>query len=123
MVFDRAAPDPNLGVYGISVAAELTGVAPQTLRLYEAKGLLDPDRTAGGTRRYSANDLDTVQRITSLTADGLNLTGISRFLALEAENRLLRAELAALRGDDSAPPAAARHGHRTRAQQRPPAPH
>lgn len=90
MSLDRS--DPHAGVYGISVAAELTGVAPQTLRLYEAKGLLDPERTAGGTRRYSAADLDRVQRITTLTADGLTLAGIARIVALEAENRRLQAE-------------------------------
>ncbi len=90
--------DRSLGVYGISVAAELAGVSAQTLRLYESKGLLDPDRTAGGTRRYSSLDLEQVQRITTLTADGLNLTGIARILALEAQTRVLRAELAALRG-------------------------
>lgn len=91
MSLDRA--DPDLGVFGISVAAELTGVAPQTLRLYETKGLLDPDRTPGGTRRYSRNDLETVERIAALTGDGLNLAGIQRVLELEAENRRLRAEL------------------------------
>lgn len=91
-------PDPALGVYGISVAADLAGVAPQTLRLYESRGLLDPDRTAGGTRRYSQHDLDRVDQITALAADGLNLAGIKRVLELEAEARLLRTELAALAG-------------------------
>jgi DNA-binding transcriptional MerR regulator len=90
-------PDPDRGLLGISVAAELTGVAPQTLRLYETKGLLDPNRTEGGTRRYSHRDLERVERIVSLTADGLNLVGISRVLALEAEAHRLQAELAALR--------------------------
>lgn len=89
---------PGLGVYGISVAAELTGVNPQTLRLYEGKGLLEPDRTPGGTRRYSHHDLERVDRILSLTADGLNLAGISRVLALEAETQRLQEELDALRG-------------------------
>ena len=57
-VSERRVPDPGLGVYGISVAADLIGLAPQTLRLYEDRGLLDPARTAGGTRRYSQDDLD-----------------------------------------------------------------
>ncbi len=94
--------DRSLGVYGISVAAELAGVSPQTLRLYESKGLLDPDRTPGGTRRYSSRDLEQIERITMLTADGLNLIGIARILALEAQTRLLQAELAALRGKPGA---------------------
>jgi MerR family transcriptional regulator, heat shock protein HspR len=80
-------------VYGISVAAELTGVQPQTLRGYEAKGLLDPYRTAGGTRRYSGDDLTRIRRITTLLAAGLNLTGIRHVLDLEAETADLRAQL------------------------------
>lgn len=89
--------DPDLGVYGISVAAVLSGVSPQTLRLYESRGLLDPDRTAGGTRRYSQRDLERVDRITTLAADGLNLAGIRRVLGLEAETVMLRAEIDAMR--------------------------
>lgn len=95
MVLER--PDPAAGVYSISVAAELAGVGPQTLRLYESKGLLGPDRTSGGTRRYSQRDLDRVERIAALAADGLNLAGIKRVLDLEAETRQLRRELDALR--------------------------
>ena len=64
------------GVYGISVAAELSGVGPQTLRLYERWGLLTPFRTAGGTRRYSDDDLDRLQQITELVDQGVNLAGI-----------------------------------------------
>lgn len=106
MAVDR--PDPDRGVYGISVAAELAGVGPQTLRLYESRGLLDPQRTAGGTRRYSANDLDRIARITSLAADGLNLAGIKQVLELEAETRLLKRELAALREATDSRPVSAR---------------
>jgi DNA-binding transcriptional MerR regulator len=84
-------------VYGISVAAELTGANPQMLRAYETRGLLEPHRTAGGTRRYSNHDLDLLRRITALLSDGLNLAGIEQVLLLEAENRGLRAELATLR--------------------------
>ena len=84
---------PDRAVYSISVAAELTDVQPQTLRGYEAKGLLTPYRTAGGTRRYSSNDLDRIRRVTTLLAAGLNLTGIRHVLALEAETADLRDQL------------------------------
>lgn len=89
---DRPGPDPDRGVYGISVAAELVGMGAQTLRLYEARGLLDPDRTDGGTRRYSENDLDRLRRIGELLGVGLNLAGISMVLDLEQQNAQLRAE-------------------------------
>jgi MerR family transcriptional regulator, heat shock protein HspR len=92
-----AERDPDLGVYSISVAAELSGVSAQTLRLYETRGLLDPDRTAGGTRRYSPRDLEQIDEITALSAEGLNLAGITRVLHLQAETRRLNAELAELR--------------------------
>lgn len=88
---------PDRALYGISVAAELTGVNPQMLRAYEAKGLLQPQRTEGGTRRYSGDDLDRIQQITSLLDEGLNLTGIAHVLALQAETRCLRKELNQLR--------------------------
>jgi MerR family transcriptional regulator/heat shock protein HspR len=80
-------------VYVISVAAELAGVHPQTLRIYERKGLLDPARTAGGNRRYSDTDLDRLRRIAELTDEGLNLAGVRRVLELEAEVTRLEAEL------------------------------
>jgi DNA-binding transcriptional MerR regulator len=83
-------------VYGISVAAELVGMAVQNLRLYEARGLLEPERTEGGTRRYSANDLDRLRHIGDLLAAGLNLAGIGMVLDLEAQNTELRAEQAEL---------------------------
>ena len=91
-VADRAAVDPSRGVYGISVAAELAGMGVQTLRLYEARGLLQPARTHGGTRRYSPDDLDRIHRIGQLLDAGLNLAGISMVLDLEAENQQLRAD-------------------------------
>jgi len=78
----------------ISVAAELTGVHPQTLRIYERKGLLDPARTVGGSRRYSERDLERLRRIQDLTNAGLNLEGVRRVMELEAEVARLRAELA-----------------------------
>ena len=89
---ERQLPDPDLGVYGISVAADLVGMAPQTLRLYEDRGLLDPARTAGGTRRYSQDDLDRLRRIGELLGDGLNLAGVAAVLGLESDNARLRAQ-------------------------------
>jgi len=80
-------------VYVISVAAELAGVHPQTLRIYERKGLVDPARTQGGSRRYSDADIELLRRIQELTNEGLNLAGVQRVLMLEAENRRLRAEV------------------------------
>lgn len=85
-------PDDARGVYGISVAAELVGTGVQNLRAYEARGLLEPERTEGGTRRYSANDLDRLRRIGDLLEAGLNLAGIAMVLDLQDENRQLRAE-------------------------------
>ena len=80
-------------VYVISVAAELAGVHPQTLRIYERKGLLDPARTVGGSRRYSDVDIAQLQRIQELTAAGLNLEGVKRVIELEDEVRRLHAEI------------------------------
>ena len=85
-------PGRERGVYGITVAAELVGTGVQNLRSYEAHGLLEPERTAGGTRRYSADDLDRLRRIGDLLAAGLNLAGISMVLDLETQNDQLRAQ-------------------------------
>jgi DNA-binding transcriptional MerR regulator len=85
-------PDVEQAVYGISVAAELVGMGVQTLRLYEARGLLEPDRTDGGTRRYSGNDLVRLRRIGALLDAGLNLAGIAMVLDLETQNAQLRAD-------------------------------
>lgn len=85
-------PDSR-AVYVISVAAELAGVHPQTLRVYERKGLLDPSRTTGGSRRFSERDLARLRRIQELTGAGVNLEGVRRVLELEAEVGRLRAEL------------------------------
>jgi MerR family transcriptional regulator/heat shock protein HspR len=82
--------DEGRAVYVISVAAELAGVHPQTLRNYERNGLLDPTRTAGGSRRFSQLDLDRLRRIQELTSEGLNLEGVRRVLRLEAEVAALR---------------------------------
>lgn len=75
--------DPARGVYGISVAAELAGTAAQNLRVYERRGLLNPARTGGGTRRYSDYDVDRLRRIAELLAGGLNLAGVDMVLGLE----------------------------------------
>lgn len=81
----------------ISVAAELAGMHPQTLRIYERRGLLQPARTRGGDRRYSEADIARLRRIAELTADGMNVEGIRRVMALEAEVRRLRDEVDRLR--------------------------
>ena len=85
------------GVYAISVAAEMVSMPIQNLRVYESRGLVDPERTAGGTRRYSRDDVERLTRIRELLDDGLNLAGVGRVLTLEArvehlerENRRLR---------------------------------
>lgn len=77
-------------VFVISVAAELAGMHPQTLRIYERKGLIDPYRTPGGTRRYSQDDIDRLKLISDLTAQGLNLEGVKRVLELQDEVERLR---------------------------------
>jgi len=84
-------------VYIISVAAELAGVHPQTLRIYERKGLLEPYRTPGGTRRYSDEDLERLGLIQELTSDGVNLEGVRRILRLREENRRLQSQVDRLR--------------------------
>ena len=80
-------------VYVISVAAELAGMHPQTLRIYERRGLVSPSRTEGGNRRYSDADIEQLRRIAELAASGMNLEGIRRVMELERENERLRAEL------------------------------
>ena len=88
-----AALDPSRGVYGISVAASLVGNAPQNLRLYEARGLVAPARSEGGTRLYSENDLERLRVIADLLDDGLNLAGVHMVLDLQGENERLQGEL------------------------------
>lgn len=100
-------------VYVISVAAELAGMHPQTLRIYERRGLVNPARTPGGNRRYSDADLDMLRRVAELTSEGLNLEGIRRVLALELENARLRAEL-----DDAKRDAVRAHTEAERRQRR-----
>ena len=90
------------GVYAISVAASMVSMEIQNLRVYERRGLLTPDRTAGGTRLYSADDVERLERIRDLLADGLNLAGIARVLELEDEVARLRARLGKGAGERSA---------------------
>jgi MerR family transcriptional regulator/heat shock protein HspR len=105
-VVNRGWADLDRALFSISVAAELAGLHPQTLRIYEREGLLDPARSAGGTRRYSRRDIEKLAEICALTADGLNLAGIRRVLALQEETRQLQAELARLRDLAGGQPAA-----------------
>src|SRR6476646_10086010 len=110
--WSRSVPEDPLarsrrGVYGISVAAELSGIDPQTLRLYERRGLLTPARTDGGTRRYSDDDLDRLAQISDLVAQGINIVGIAQSLhlqhrnsALESDNSHLQSENARLRSEE-----------------------
>lgn len=88
---DRTRP-----VYMIGVAAELAGVHPQTLRAYEQKGLLTPQRTSGGTRMYSQADLERLELINELTAEGINLAGVIRILDLQTQLEESLAEAANL---------------------------
>lgn len=87
------------GVFAISVAAQMVRMEVQNLRVYERRGLLNPDRTDGGTRLYSEADIEVLHRIRELLADGLNLAGVARVLELEAEVRRLRSQLATRRRD------------------------
>lgn len=87
----------ELGLYAISVVAQLVGTGQQNIRLYERRGLLRPDRTAGGTRQYSDADLAVLRRISELLEEGLNLAGVAKVLELEAANAALQGELARLR--------------------------
>lgn len=83
-------------VYIISVAAELAGVHPQTLRIYERKGLVRPQRTSGNTRRYSEADIERLRRVQRLTQEGMNLAGAKRIMALEEELHRMRQRLVQL---------------------------
>ncbi|HXD28286.1 MAG TPA: MerR family transcriptional regulator [Arthrobacter sp.] len=91
-------PSSNKGIYGIAVVAELTGTGQQNLRLYERKGLLEPERTPGGTRRYSDADVQVLHRIVALLDEGVNLAGVRLILELEADNHQLRRKLDRLTG-------------------------
>ncbi len=100
---------PSRALFVISVAAELSGLHPQTLRIYERRGLLEPTRTGGGSRRYSEDDLDRLRRIQELTDQGLNLAGVKRVLELEAEVERLQRRTSAAEAE-----AKAAHDHAVR---------
>ena len=99
-------------MFVISVAAELAGMHPQTLRIYERKGLIDPARTPGGTRRYSQEDIERLQLIQDMTAEGMNLEGVRRVLVLQEENRRLKRKLDRLRDKIEEMEEAAEHAKR-----------
>lgn len=86
-------PETNHGVFAISVAAELAGLHPQTLRIYEREGLIEPARSSGGTRRYSGDDVERLRIIGALTAAGLNVAGVKRVLAMQEELAEMRATI------------------------------
>jgi MerR family transcriptional regulator/heat shock protein HspR len=93
----QGSPDRDQGVYMISVAAELAGMHPQTLRIYEARGLITPKRSAGKTRLYSQEDVDRLRRIQELTSEmGMNLAGVEKVFELEEELEKMRARMARL---------------------------
>ncbi|MDQ3416646.1 MAG: MerR family transcriptional regulator [Actinomycetota bacterium] len=92
-------PAPDVPVFVISVAAELTGLHPQTLRTYDRLGLVTPGRTGGGGRRYSLRDLDALRVVAHLTAEGLGLEGVRRVLALEQQVLALREQVALLESE------------------------
>jgi MerR family transcriptional regulator, heat shock protein HspR len=93
----QGRPDRDQGVYMISVAAELAGMHPQTLRIYEARGLITPKRSAGKTRLYSQEDVDRLRRIQELTSEmGMNLAGVEKVFELEEELEKMRARMARL---------------------------
>ncbi|MBF4764432.1 MerR family transcriptional regulator [Nocardioides islandensis] len=94
----RRDRDPDAALYAISVASDLTGVDAQMLRVYERRGLLTPERTEGGTRRYSERDIDRIGRIVMYLDAGLNLAGIARVLTLELESDQLRDQVRELGG-------------------------
>ena len=87
----------QVGVFAISVAADMVAMEIQNLRVYERRGLVDPDRTSGGSRLYSPADIEVLHRIRELLAEGLNLAGIARVLELERVVLRLRAENSRLR--------------------------
>lgn len=92
-------PPPDAAVYVISVAAELTGLHPQTLRTYERLGLVTPGRTGGGGRRYSTRDIEQLRQIAELTSAGIGLEGVRRILGLERDNTDLRHQIEELRAE------------------------
>src|SRR2546423_14878632 len=98
MAARREAPDPRRGVYMISVAADLAGMHPQTLRIYETRGLITPKRSKGNTRLYSQEDVERLRRIQELTTElGMNLAGVEKVFELERELQRMRSRIDHLR--------------------------
>ena len=115
-------PEPDKAVYVISVAAELTGLHPQTLRAYERMGLIAPSRTGGGGRRYSASDVDLLRTIAELTSSGAGIEGVRRILQLEHQVDALRARNDELVAELEATREALREAVREAGRTRPPEP-
>ena len=113
------SPEPDKAVYVISVAAELTGLHPQTLRSYERMGLIAPSRTGGGGRRYSAHDLDLLRTIAELTSSGAGIEGVRRILELEHQVDALRRRNEELGAELEATRAALREALRDRRTESP----
>jgi MerR family transcriptional regulator, heat shock protein HspR len=113
---DRDDDRGSRAVYIISVAAELAGVHPQTLRIYERKGLVQPQRTSGNTRRYSQQDIDRLQVIQALTEAGVNLAGVKRIIELQAEIDGMHQQMQALQAQLEQRRAIAMPGRRIRAE-------
>jgi MerR family transcriptional regulator/heat shock protein HspR len=91
---ERTAPRPDRAVFVISVAAELAGMHPQTLRMYERRGLVRPERTSGNSRRYSERDIERLRLIQELTQEaGVNLAGVKRIMELQREVERLQARV------------------------------
>jgi MerR family transcriptional regulator, heat shock protein HspR len=96
MTDDRLRPDDTTPVYAISVAAQIAGLHPQTLRQYDRLGLVSPDRTGGRNRLYSLRDIERLREVSRLSSDGVNLAGIQRILELQTEVEMLRAQAGVL---------------------------
>jgi len=94
----RVEVSSDRGVFMISVAAELAEMHPQTLRMYEARGLIEPKRSPKGTRLYSQADVERLRRIQEMTAQGLNLVGVETVLALEGQVEKLKERVRELEG-------------------------
>ncbi|CAB4931094.1 unannotated protein [freshwater metagenome] len=99
MTHDRFRPDDLTPVYAISVAAQIAGLHPQTLRQYDRLGLVSPDRTGGRNRLYSLHDIARLREVARMSTEGINLAGIHRILALESEVDVLRSEVGFLRAE------------------------
>ena len=94
---EKNQPDDDAGVYVISVAAELSGMHPQTLRQYDRMGLVSPDRTSGRNRRYSLRDIALLRAVQKLVGEGINHAGIKRIIELESAMANMAVEVAQLR--------------------------